>query len=66
MQNPNTVDSHATCRLYLELAARDLESAKQARDHYIRLSRRYGLTHQDIGDALGITESRVRAILAAS
>jgi len=63
---PSEPDSHETCRLFLELAADDLARAKRSRDHYIGLARRYGLTNADIGTALGISEARVRAILAAA
>ena len=56
-------DHHATCRLFLELAADDLAKAKRARDHYVRLSHRYGMSNVDIGRSLGVSEARVRAIL---
>ena len=59
-----STDSKATCKLFLELSCDDLETAKRQRDHYIGLARKYGLTHVEIGAALGITEARVRAILA--
>jgi hypothetical protein len=54
----------ATCLVFLELARNDLDTAKTARDYYIRLSRKYGLTNTEIGEAVGLTEGRVRAILA--
>jgi len=59
-------DSKETCRLFLELAAADLAQAKRTRDYYVGLSRKYGLTNADIGSALGLTEARVRAILAGA
>lgn len=62
--NTPDITSRSTCKLFLELSRDDLEKAKRARNHYIGLARKYGLTNQDIGDALGITEARVRAILA--
>lgn len=57
-------DHRATCRIFLELAADDLTKAKEARIRYIELANKYGLTNVEIGDAVGISEARVRAILA--
>jgi len=59
-------DSKTTCKLFLELSRDDLERAKRSRDYYIRLARKYGLNNTEIGAALGITEARVRAILAGA
>ena len=64
--NNETPDHRTTCRLFLELSRDDLDNAKRARDHYIGLARKYGLTNQEIGDCLGVSEARVRAILAAA
>jgi hypothetical protein len=66
INTPRQPDSGDTCRLFLELAADDLAKAKRARDHYIVLSRKYGLNNVEIGAALGISEARVRAILAGA
>jgi PIN domain nuclease of toxin-antitoxin system len=63
---PETVDHKATAKLFLELAADDLAKAKRARDHYVGLSSKYGLSNVEIGACLGISESRVRAILAGA
>lgn len=62
--NTPSIDHKATCRLFLELARDDLEKAKHSREHYIGLAHKYGLTNTEIGAASGISESRVRAILA--
>lgn len=48
---------------YLELTRTHFEKAKSLRVHYARLGREYGLTNQQIGDSLGITEARIRQIL---
>lgn len=61
--NPE-LDHQATCLVFLELSRHDLETAKRARDHYIGLAHKYGLSNVDIGRALDVTEARVRAILA--
>jgi DNA-directed RNA polymerase sigma subunit (sigma70/sigma32) len=61
--NPES-DHKTACRVFLELAADDLEKAKRTRDHYAGLARRYGLTNAEIGEALGISEARVRQIVA--
>lgn len=58
------IDHRQTCLVFLELSRNDLSTAKTARDHYIHLSHKYGLSNVEIGSALGITESRVRAILS--
>lgn len=61
----NAPDDHKqTCRLFLELARDDLEQAKRTREYYIRLSSQYGLSNTEIGRAVGVSEARVRAILA--
>lgn len=51
---------------YLELTRQQMDEARRNRALYVRLGRQYGLTNQAIGDALGITEARVRQITAAS
>jgi len=61
--NPES-DRKATCLVFLELAADDLAKAKRARDYYAGLARKYGLTNADIGEALGMSEARVRQIIA--
>ena len=57
-------DHRQTCLVFLELAKNDLTTAKTARDHYIGLAHKYGLSNVEIGAAVGVTEARVRAILA--
>lgn len=49
---------------HLQLTREHFEKARTLRAHYAELGRTYGLTNQQIGDALGITEARVRQILA--
>jgi len=61
--NPGS-DHKTTCRVFLELAADDLAQAKRTRDHYARLARKYGMTNAEIGSLLGISEARVRQIVA--
>ena len=51
---------------YLELTRTHFEKAKSLRVHYAQLGREYGLTNQQIGDSLGITEARIRQILAGA
>ena len=61
--NPG-IDRASICVEFLTRAADDVAQAKRVRDNYARLARRYGLTNQAIGDALGVTEARVRQIVA--
>ena len=51
---------------YLELTRTHFEKAKSLRVHYAQLGREYGLTNQQIGDSLGITEARIRQLLATA
>ena len=48
---------------YLEMCARKLAEAKQARLVAVRAARDHGLSYQTIGDALGLTEAGVRQIV---
>lgn len=50
-------------RIYLELSREDLENVKRNRDNYIHLAKKYGLSNVEIGEAVGLSEARVRAIL---
>lgn len=61
--NPES-DHKATCRVFLELAAQDLANAMRTRNHYVGLANKYGLSNVDIGECLGVSETRVRQILA--
>ena len=49
---------------FLVESRKTLERAKRGRLHFIQLARTHGLTYVEIGDALGITEAGVRAILS--
>lgn len=49
---------------YLRMTRLQLEDARRNREQYAKLGRVYGLTNQAIGDLLGITEARVRQIVA--
>jgi DNA-directed RNA polymerase sigma subunit (sigma70/sigma32) len=51
---------------YLHRTAEQMEQAVRNRAAYAKLGREYGLTNQAIGTALGITEARVRQIVAGS
>ena len=59
------VDRPAIVRQYLQLTKVQMEQAIRNRDLYTKLAKSYGLTNQAIGNELGITEARVRQILAA-
>lgn len=47
---------------FLTRARDDLERAKRTRRAYIKAARVHGLTNQQIGDVLGISEARVRQL----
>lgn len=49
---------------FLSKVRDDLERVRLQRIHYVLISREHGLTNQEIGDALGISEARVRQIAA--
>jgi DNA-directed RNA polymerase sigma subunit (sigma70/sigma32) len=49
---------------HLALCREEMDQARRSRQHYVTLARQYGLTHQAIGDALGVSEARIRQILA--
>lgn len=49
---------------HLKLCREELEQAKRSRGLYVDLARKYGLSNQAIGEALGITEAGVRRIMA--
>ena len=51
---------------YLKLAQKDLDRAKNARIEYVKLARQYGVTYQLIGDALGVSDTAVRGLVARS
>lgn len=51
---------------YLHLTREQLERSKNLRKHYANLARENGLTNQEIGDILGISEARVRQIVRAA
>lgn len=57
-------DHKQTCRVFLELAQNDLDTAKRARGHYITLARKYGLSNVDIAAVLGISEAAVRGLIS--
>lgn len=48
---------------YLRRVAADMVKVRQVRAKYAVAARRYGLTNQQIGDALGVTEAAVRHIV---
>lgn len=48
---------------YLNRVADDLARAASLRVQYVFTARRYGATNQEIGDALGITETAVRRMI---
>ena len=48
---------------YLQKVAADLAKTASLRMQYVLIARRYGATNQEIGDALGITETAVRRMV---
>jgi DNA-directed RNA polymerase sigma subunit (sigma70/sigma32) len=48
----------------LDLTREESDRAKRNRKYYAGLARDHGLTFQQIGDKLGLTEGAVRAIIA--
>lgn len=63
---PLTTPPQTNARLFLEMAADDLVRAKRARDYYITLASKYGLSNVAIGRAVGLSETRVRQVLGQS
>lgn len=51
---------------YLELTRKQGEAFTQNRTYYSGLAKKYGLTNQEIGDLLGITEARVRQLVVGA
>jgi len=49
---------------YLELTRNQGEAFQRNRAYYVALGHKYGLSNQAMGDILGITEGRVRQIVA--
>lgn len=64
MQNRSRKDRQLIALEYLSLAARDFEQAARARIRYVLLARDYGVPHVKIAEALGISESSVRGLIA--
>lgn len=60
---PGVIDGHAPVMLHRSV--RLLEEAAQYRMTAVRFARDAGMTFQAIGDLLGLSEARVRQILAA-
>lgn len=56
----------AICLEYLKLAGRDLEKAKLQRTVYVKRAKELGITNVAIGEALGLTEARVRQLQRAA
>lgn len=57
------LDRKDLAREYLRAAREDHKRASRNRIYYARLARREGLTNQQIGMQLGITEASVRGLL---
>ncbi|WKK11940.1 hypothetical protein QYN14_25680 [Rhodococcus ruber] len=47
----------------LDVLRQRQETNRLHRVHYMQLARQYGCTNQQIGDALGVSEAAVRAML---
>lgn len=61
-----SVSGDGRTRIALDFLARakdDLERAKRTRVTYAKAARKHGVTNQQIGDVLGISEARVRQLL---
>lgn len=50
---------------FLARAKDDLEKAQRTRVAYVRAAKTHGLSNQQIGDVLGVSEARIRQILRA-
>lgn len=66
IKTPLTGVPQDTVRLFLEMAADDLRRAKVVRYRYVELAHKYELSNVEIGEALGVTEARVRQMLAGA
>ena len=51
------------CIEFLVLARHDLDQARLTRLRHILMARLHGLSNQEIGDALGISEAAVRSLM---
>lgn len=58
-------DYKASCKVLLERAALGLKQAREERDDSIRIAHNFGLSNVAIGYCLGLSEARIRQILAA-
>ena len=59
-----TSDRQELARTFLKLANSEFQTHKMHRGYYATVARQYGLTHQEIADAYGITEAAVRGLIA--
>lgn len=50
---------------FLTRAKDDLDKAKRTRIAYVQAAKSHGLSNQQIGDALDVSEARIRQILRA-
>lgn len=51
-------------RTFLRLANEEYQGQRRHRSYYARIAREHGLTHKEIGDAYGVTESAIRQMIA--
>lgn len=58
-------DQQAIALQYLALTREQMEQAVRNRFLYVKLARAHKITNQAIGDALGLSETRVRQIAAS-
>ncbi|MBL0245584.1 MAG: hypothetical protein IPQ22_16925 [Rhodoferax sp.] len=61
---PNTGSVEQIAADYLRRASEDLERAKRTRLYYVQAAKTHGMSNVKIGEALGVSEGRVRQMLA--
>lgn len=63
---PPRVETIESAQELLKLSQDDLDAARRLRLYYISLARGKGLTYEQIGEGLGLTEAGVRQIIYRS
>lgn len=61
---PNTGSVNQIAADHLRRASEDLERAKRTRLYYVQAAKTHGMSNVKIGEALGVSEGRVRQMLA--
>jgi hypothetical protein len=60
---PRSEDRVSITREYLNLAQKDLDTARRTRLHYAHLGRAHGMTYGEIAECLGVTEAAARMLI---